>query len=101
MKKNLRAIYIHFLYLGDSKIVAEFERNLRITDDVLKYQSVKIDEDVDPNARPVEADVKLPGDPEVPERAAREEFGGGDAPFREPRIPDIEAEIGDDAPAAE
>src|SRR5256885_14436461 len=28
VKKNLRAVYIHFLYLGDSKIVAEFERNL-------------------------------------------------------------------------
>src|SRR5438477_612450 len=79
VKKNFRAIYLHVLYLGDSKIVAEFERNLRMTDDVLKYQSVKISEDVDPNARPVEADVKLPGDPEVPERVAREEsFGGGD-----------------------
>src|ERR1700730_7905512 len=42
VKKNLRAIYIRFLYLGDVKAVAEFERNLRMTDDVLKYQSVKL-----------------------------------------------------------
>jgi small subunit ribosomal protein S6 len=73
VKKNLRAIFIRFLYLGGTKAVAEFERNLRMTDDVLKYQSVKIADDVDAVARAVEADVKLPGDPEVPERMGREE----------------------------
>jgi small subunit ribosomal protein S6 len=94
VKKNFRAVFIHFLYLGDSKIVAEFERNLRMTDDVLKYQSVKIDEDVDPNARPVEADVKLPGDPEVPERMSREsEFGGGEGGFDRDRPRDREREM--------
>ena len=63
VKKNLRAIFIRFLYLGETKQVAEFERNLRMTDDVLKYQSVKIAENIDPNSRQVEADVKLAGDP--------------------------------------
>ncbi len=78
VKKNLRAIFIRFLYLGDFKMVAEFERNLRMTDDVLKYQSVKLSDNVDPNSRAVEADVKLPGDPEVPDRVAREPEGFGD-----------------------
>jgi small subunit ribosomal protein S6 len=82
VKKHPRAIFIQFHYLGDAKAVAEFERNLRMTDDVLKYQSVKLGENVDPNARAIEADVKLPGDPELPERAGREEFGGGEG-FRE------------------
>ncbi len=82
VKKNLRAIFIRFLYLGGTKAVAEFERNLRMTDDVLKYQSVKIADDVDAVARAVEADVKLPGDPEVPERMGREEPAGFDS-FRE------------------
>jgi len=82
VKKNLRAIFIRFLYLGGTKAVAEFERNLRMTDDVLKYQSVKIADDVDAVARAVEADVKLPGDPEVPERMGREESAGFDS-FRE------------------
>ena len=83
VKKNLRAIFVRFLYLGDTKAVAEFERNLRMTDDVLKYQSVKLADDVDAAARQVEPDVKLPGDPEMPERMGREpeafgaqEFGG-------------------------
>src|SRR5256885_948341 len=75
VKKNLRAVYLRFLYLGSTRMVAEFERNLRMTDDVLKYQSVKIADNVDPSTRQVEADVKLPGDPEVPERAARAPCG--------------------------
>lgn len=84
VKKGFRAIFIRFLYLGGTKSVAEFERNLRMTDDVMKYQSVKVAEDVDPTVRAVEADVKLPGDPEVPAHlAGREEPAGfGDA-FRE------------------
>jgi len=61
--------------------VAEFERNLRMTDDVLKYQSVKLAEAVDPATRAVEPDVKLPGDPEMPERVGREPDGFGAAEF--------------------
>lgn len=93
VKKHPRAIFLQFQYLGDSKMVAEFERNLRMTDDVMKYQSVKVGENIDPNSRAIEADVKLPGDPEVPERLARDEergFGGGD---RERDLPGDDAEI--------
>ena len=81
VKKNLRAIFLRFLYLGDTKAVAEFERNLRMTDDVLKYQSVKISDEVEAGSRAVEADVKLPGDPEMPERPGRDE--SSDFGFRE------------------
>jgi small subunit ribosomal protein S6 len=83
VKKNLRAIFIRFLYLGDTKSVAEFERNLRMTDDVLKYQSVKISDNVEAASRAVEADVKLPGDPETPERVGGDEREGGGFGFRE------------------
>jgi small subunit ribosomal protein S6 len=76
VKKNLRAIFIRFLFLGDVKSVAEFERNLRMTDDVMKYQSVKISDEVEAASRAVEADVKLPGDPEMPERTGRDEGDG-------------------------
>ena len=51
VKKHLRAIFIRFDYLGGTGAVAEFERNLRMTDDVLKYQSVKLAEAVDPATR--------------------------------------------------
>src|SRR2546421_8034635 len=92
VKKGFRAIFIRFLYLGGTKAVAEFERNLRMTDDVMKYQSVKISDDVDATARAVEADVKLPGDPEVPAHmAGREEPAGFGDSFRE-RDRDLDAD---------
>src|SRR5207248_1832050 len=47
VRRNFRAIFVRFLYLGGTAAVAEFERNLRMTDDVMKYQSVKIAEEVD------------------------------------------------------
>lgn len=93
VKKHPRAIFVQVHYLGGEKMVAEFERNLRMTDDVLKYQSVKLGENVDPSARAVEADVKLPGDPEVPERMARESehgFGAGPEREREPVADDVD-----------
>jgi small subunit ribosomal protein S6 len=83
VKKNFRAIFIRVVYLGGTKAVAEFERNLRMTDDVMKYQSVKIAEGIDAATRAVEADVKLPGDPETPAHPGREEPAGFGDSFRE------------------
>ncbi|ATB32209.1 30S ribosomal protein S6 [Melittangium boletus] len=74
--KQPRAIYIHAHYLGGTKLVAEIERNLRNLDEVTRYLSTKIAEEVDPETRPVLEDVKLAGDVEetrpgiaAPERA--------------------------------
>jgi small subunit ribosomal protein S6 len=57
--KTGRALYMQCLYLGKSGLVAELERNLRMIDLVTKFQSVKIADDVDFDARQVEADVKI------------------------------------------
>ena len=57
-----RAIYIHALYLGGPAMVAELERNLRNLDNVLRYLSVKLAEDVNPDTRPVSEDITLSGD---------------------------------------
>jgi small subunit ribosomal protein S6 len=62
--KQPRAIYVHASYLGDTKLVAEIERNLRIFDEVTRYLSVKLADEVDPETRPVLEDVKLAGDVE-------------------------------------
>jgi small subunit ribosomal protein S6 len=84
--RQSRAIYIHALYLGGSKIVAEIERNLRMSDDVVRYQSIKVADETDAS-KPVEQDVKLAGDVDQPERPPREErerreeFGGGEGEF--------------------
>jgi small subunit ribosomal protein S6 len=60
--KQPRAIYVHASYLGGSGLVAEVERNLRNFDEVNRYLSVKVAEDVDPESRPVLEDQKLAGD---------------------------------------
>ena len=53
VKKNPKGIYIYLRYLGYQNMVHELERNLRMLDTVVKYLTVKVDEDVDPEARPV------------------------------------------------
>ncbi|MBK9752629.1 MAG: 30S ribosomal protein S6 [Nannocystis sp.] len=54
INRSPTGIYLYWRYLGGSDIVHEFERNLRITDAVLRFYTVKVDEDVDPAARPSE-----------------------------------------------
>ncbi|HMK71941.1 MAG TPA: 30S ribosomal protein S6 [Myxococcaceae bacterium] len=72
--KQTRAIYVHAHYLGGTAIVAEVERNLRNFDEVTRFLSVKIADDVDPASRPVLEDVRMAGD--IDERAP----GAGGAP---------------------
>ncbi|MCC6335903.1 MAG: 30S ribosomal protein S6 [Myxococcales bacterium] len=79
--KQPRAIYIHAHYLGPSKLVAEIERNLRNLDEVSRYLSKRLADDVDPSTRPEQEDLKLAGDVDDNKPfggAEREGFGGYD-----------------------
>jgi small subunit ribosomal protein S6 len=80
--KQPRAIYVHTHYLGGHALVAEVERNLRNLDEVTRYLSVKVADEVDPESRPVLEDVKLAGDVDdnrpAPEREATGFRGEGD-----------------------
>jgi small subunit ribosomal protein S6 len=90
LAKAPRAIYVHTHFLGSSRLVAEVERNLRNFDEVTRYLSVKLADDVDPESRPVLEDVKMAGDadearpgvaaaaPAAPERAASAEEPAAD-----------------------
>ena len=51
VKKQLKGIYLFFAYLGQAGLLEEVERNLRLTDSVIRYYSVKMAENVDPAAR--------------------------------------------------
>ena len=80
--KNGRALYMHCLYVGKPGLVAEFERNLKMLDVVTKFQSVKVADEVDFDARQVEADVKVqPVEEEPRPREERGEFTPGEEPF--------------------
>ncbi|AKJ02144.1 MAG TPA: 30S ribosomal protein S6 [Archangium sp.] len=62
--KQPRAIYVHASYLGGTGLVAELERNLRNYDEVTRFLSTKLADEVDPESRPVLEDLKLAGDVE-------------------------------------
>ncbi len=51
VKKQLKGTYLFFSYLGTAGLVEEVERNLRLTDSVIRYYSVKMAENVDPAVR--------------------------------------------------
>lgn len=45
--KQRRGVYIYLKYLGGGKVVSEVERNLRLSDGVIKYQTVLVRSDVE------------------------------------------------------
>ena len=54
--KERKGIYLYWLYLAKSGVVEEAERNLRMLDSVIRYLTVKVDENVVVDARPSEID---------------------------------------------
>ncbi len=74
--KNQKALFMHCLYVGKPGLVGEFERNLKMLEQVTKFQSVKLADGVDLDARAVEQDVKVqPVEEEQRPREERAEFG--------------------------
>jgi small subunit ribosomal protein S6 len=49
IKKQFRGRYFYLNFEGSPELVAELERRLRLDDKVLRYQSVKLDKDVQPS----------------------------------------------------
>lgn len=54
--KERKGIYLYWLYLAQPGIVEETERNLRMLDSVIRYLTVKVDDNIDVGARPTELD---------------------------------------------
>ncbi len=73
ISKNPKAVFMHCLYVGNPGLVSEVERNLKMIDAVAKYQSVRLADGVDFDARAVEQDVKVT--PVEEEPRPRPEFG--------------------------
>jgi small subunit ribosomal protein S6 len=51
-----RGVYVYVRFLGNGLLVNEMERNLRMFDDVLKYQTVKVRDEVELDAVTVDPD---------------------------------------------
>jgi small subunit ribosomal protein S6 len=50
VKKSDKGAYVLVNYCGEAGVTSELERELKLDDRVLKYQTVKLAEDVDPQA---------------------------------------------------
>lgn len=56
IQKNSRGIFVYLKYVGFSDLVAELERNLRLLDEVVRFQTVLLEEDIDPASVAVDPD---------------------------------------------
>ena len=52
IKKQTKGVYLYWHYLANPHLITELERNLRMIDHVVRFLTVKVDENVDPTARP-------------------------------------------------
>jgi len=95
VSRNPRALYMHCLYIGGSGLVAEFERNLKMIDTVVKFQSIRLADDVDFDARQVEQDIKV-APPEEDAARPREERSGEFGERGDGEAFEAPAEIGED-----
>ncbi|UCD71183.1 MAG: 30S ribosomal protein S6 [Syntrophobacterales bacterium] len=74
LKKSTRGYYILIRFLGNGQVLDEIERNLRLSDGVLKYQSVRVDEKAPEEAQPLVKESQEGGGTE---------FGEGDVNEKE------------------
>ena len=56
VEKERKGIYLYWLYLAKPGVAEEIERNLRMLDGVIRYLTVRVDSDIDTEARPTEVD---------------------------------------------
>jgi small subunit ribosomal protein S6 len=100
VQKQLKGIYLYWQYLATSGVVEEIERNLRMLDAVIRYYTVRVDQDIDPNARP--SDVTDETWQKAAETAAdEEEIMTGQAPrspfFQDEEDDEIDVEAEEEA----
>jgi small subunit ribosomal protein S6 len=50
IQKSNRGIFVYLKYVGYGDLVAELERNLRLLDEVVRFQTVLLEENIDPSA---------------------------------------------------
>lgn len=79
--KQQKATYVYMQLLASGELVAELERTMRLSDDIVRFMTVVIDEDVDPNARPEASEVtrRLSEEEEEEQRRAAEEASANES----------------------
>jgi small subunit ribosomal protein S6 len=76
LSKHRKGVYVYVKYVGRGGLVAEIERNLKLSDHVLKFQTVMLTANVDVGALQIDPEEvklgKLELAPEVEEAESRE-----------------------------
>jgi small subunit ribosomal protein S6 len=104
--KQRRGVYYYLKYLGQGGLVSELERNLRMLDTVLKFQTVLLREDIEPESVVIDPEeIKFvplePPTEEDKEESREKALGLIDAPEYERARPsdDFGEDLGDEEPA--
>lgn len=101
VKKMSKGYFVLLHFMGTAQVLAELERNLRLTDAVLKYQTVRLDEKEEKIAQKLsgkkisekeekaESQIKnnlekSPQEEDMPKKAAREQVPEATARTEEP-----------------
>jgi len=96
VRKHRKGIYLYWRFLGHFELVAEIERLMRMIEKVIRYMSILVDANVDPNARP-----ETVTEEQLNQAAAIQSFDVPEHEEREPRAAETdEDEAGEDAEAA-
>ncbi len=64
VRKKARGHYVRIDYCGEGELVAELERTFRIDDRVMKFMTVLLEENVDPEK--IKAEISAAESPETP-----------------------------------
>jgi small subunit ribosomal protein S6 len=87
VKKVTKGYYVLVRFLGNGEVLAEIERNLRLWDGVLKYQSVRLDgkgpEEVQTPVKEVPQTEGTPETEETPKTEGAQEEGEADVDEKE------------------
>jgi small subunit ribosomal protein S6 len=112
VSKHKRGVYVYLRFVGTGNVVSELERNLRMQDDVLKYLTIKLRDDIDLGTLEIKPeDVKFeaiepPAEGEELEESRERELGLDESsmaerPRREHDDLDVDEEEPRDAPEEE
>jgi small subunit ribosomal protein S6 len=101
--KQRRGVYYYLKYLGGGAVVSELERNLRMLDNVVKFQTVLLRDEVEVESVAVDPEevkfTRIEAMPEDEKEESRERaLGLIEAPEGDRPRPAGEAEFGDEVP---
>jgi small subunit ribosomal protein S6 len=107
VKKMSKGLFVILHFTGTIQVLSELERNLRLMDAVLKYQTVRLDEKAEKLAellsteKPSETAEKPESEAEKPESEAEKPESEAETPRESPKEGDSRDEAADEQPPQE